>query len=219
MRKTIQALSALGLLFAATAAYADGQACVAANTLSVSESAGQASVAITRSTTGSGQASVSYRTVAGTATPAIDYTDTAGTVVWEDGDLAAKTVLIPINNNTSTDGNRTFTLQLTTTTSMTLCAAPQAQVTIVDDETSSAGTLRFTTSEQSVAEGAGTGAFQVERVGGSRGAVTVTVSLSGSSATRDSDYTYSEQKLTWADGEVGTKSGTFTLIDDARGGE
>lgn len=215
MRKTIQALSALGLLFAATAAYADGQACVAANTLSVSESAGQASVAITRSTTGSGQASVSYRTVAGTATPAIDYTDTAGTVVWEDGDLAAKTVLIPINNNTSTDGNRTFTLQLTTTTSMTLCAAPQAQVTIVDDETSSAGTLRFTTSEQSVAEGAGTGAFQVERVGGSRGAVTVTVSLSGSSATRDSDYTYSEQKLTWADGEVGTKSGTFTLIDDA----
>jgi hypothetical protein len=53
-------------------------------------------VTINRSGVTSGAATVGYTTVNGTATAGADYVATSGTVSWSDGEMGAKTVIVPV---------------------------------------------------------------------------------------------------------------------------
>ena len=102
---------------------------------SVSETAGTATITVSRIGGSSGAISVQYATSDGTAVAPAKYTATSGTLNWADTDSADKTFTIPIKDNTIVDGNTTVNITLSAPTNGAVLAAPSAAVlTIIDNE-------------------------------------------------------------------------------------
>ena len=68
------------------------------------------------------------------------------------------------------------------------------------------GSIQFTTSQQSVAENATNAVISVQRVGGTRGAVSVNYFTTAGTATAGSDFTTTSGTLTWTNGDNSVKS-------------
>ena len=97
---------------------------------------GTSTVAITVTRTGGsdGAVSVSYASSNGTATAGSDYTATAGTLNWVDGDAADKTILISISGDTTPETDETFTVTLSSPTGGAILGTSVTTVTIANDE-------------------------------------------------------------------------------------
>lgn len=83
-----------------------------------------------------GAVSVSYSITPGTAVPGTDYTPVSGTLSWTAGEGGVKHIVVPILPDAVADGNRTFTVKLSSPTggaSLPL-ASEYTIVTIWDDE-------------------------------------------------------------------------------------
>lgn len=119
---------------------ASGAVELTAPSYSVSEGAGAATITVARSG-GSlgGPVSVDYATSDGTATAGADYTATSGTLTFAPGQ-AQTTIQVPVVNDTTREGDETFTVTLSNpqggTSIGSLASAP---VTIVDDDDPNAG--------------------------------------------------------------------------------
>ena len=95
------------------------------------ENAGNVPLTVTR--TGNGPTSVSFRTVAGSATAGSDYTDTSGTLSWGLGDTSSRTIEVPVADDGQAEGEETFAIELTTPTGGAFTGSPsQAQVKLGD---------------------------------------------------------------------------------------
>ena len=105
-----------------------------ASTLSVGEAGGSAVVSVSRTGGSSGVATVNYVTTGITATAGSDFTAQAGTLTWAAGDSAAKTITVPIINDTLIEGNETFSITLSAAVGATLGTPATVTVTIVDDD-------------------------------------------------------------------------------------
>jgi uncharacterized delta-60 repeat protein len=94
--------------------------------------AGSASLIVTvRRTGGSkGSLSVDFKTNDGTATAPADFAAVNGTLVWQDGDMAPKTITVPITRGASSKGTVGFTIVLTKSTGG--LAASESAVEITD---------------------------------------------------------------------------------------
>ena len=77
------------------------------------------------------------------------------------------------------------------------------------------GLFYFTQSSFSRAESGGTMTFSVARGNGSGGAVSVSYTVTGASATAGTDFTVASGTLAWADGETGNKTFAVPIINDA----
>ncbi|HUP23199.1 MAG TPA: Calx-beta domain-containing protein [Thermoanaerobaculia bacterium] len=80
--------------------------------------------------------------------------------------------------------------------------------------TGSAGQVRFTSDRFTVSESGGVATVSVERVGGTAGAVEVTISTGGGTASPGVDYQPVSQAVSWADGAGGTRSIEIPILDD-----
>jgi len=100
----------------------------------VAENAGSVTVTVLRQGVGAGPASVDYATQDFTAVAPRDYTAVSGTLTWADGDLTPQTVTIPIIDNTTDDGNRTFIFGLTNPQNAGLGVLPSEGIVILDDD-------------------------------------------------------------------------------------
>ncbi|MBC8094506.1 MAG: DUF5060 domain-containing protein, partial [Akkermansiaceae bacterium] len=80
------------------------------------ENQGFLTATIKRSNNSSGAISVDYATTNGLASAGTDYTAVNGTLSWADGDMAAKTVVIFLQNNNVEDCDKDFLLTLTNQT-------------------------------------------------------------------------------------------------------
>ena len=197
---------------------APGTVAFANGAVSVNESDGNATLTVSRTSGGTGAISVNYAISPGSATAA-DYgaaTDSdggsPGVINWADGDVADKTITIPIVDDTLTEGNETFTVTLSDPTGgATLGTPATATVTIVDNDV--AGTFAFSSATYSASEAAGTATITVVRTIGTSGTATVNYATSDGSATAGADYTATTGTLTFADG-VDTQSFTVPLIND-----
>lgn len=107
---------------------------LSAATWSVSEGGGAINVTVTRSGGSTGPVSVVYATANGSALAGSDYTATGGTLVWANGDAAAKTIRISILNNTLKESAETFSVRLSGVQTASLGAISQAAVTIIDND-------------------------------------------------------------------------------------
>jgi Ca2+-binding RTX toxin-like protein len=98
------------------------------------EGAGEARVTITRRNP-TGATSVQYSTANGTALAGTDYTPTTGSLAFAPGEVA-KTVSIPLIDNTTDQPNRSFDLNvsLPSGAEALLAQNPKTTVTIVDDD-------------------------------------------------------------------------------------
>ncbi len=80
--------------------------------VSVVKSAGPAMLSVTRTGGSTGPVSVDFATADGTAIAGMDYTARTGTLNWADGDVAPKTISIPLFNPLAIAGPKTLSVTL-----------------------------------------------------------------------------------------------------------
>lgn len=195
---------------------APGTVQFASATASVNEPSGPAALSVTRTGGSDGAISVGATTADGTALAGSDYTATTTTVNFADNDAAAKTLNVPIINDTAVEPNETFGVTLSGPTgSATLGAVTSATVTIVSDDVNPPGSVQLSVASTSVNEAAGTVTLTVSRGGGTGGAVSVDYATAGGSAVSGVDFTSSSGTLTWADGDGADKTIVVPIINDA----
>ena len=93
-------------------------------------------VTITVNRTGgtAGPVSVDYATSNGSAVDPSDYTSTSGSLSWVDGDAAAKTFTVTINDDSIVENTESFNVSLSNVVNATLGANNSATVTINNDD-------------------------------------------------------------------------------------
>ena len=181
---------------------------------SVAENGSSVTLTVTRSGGSVGAVSVDYASSDGTATASTDYAVTAGTLNFPDGVLS-QTIAVPILNDTTYEGDETFSLNLTNATGGAVVVAPTAAVITIteDDPVPPAGSLQFDNVTYTVAENIASVQVTVTRTGGSFGAVSVVYSTSDGSATASTDYFAESGLLSFADG-VTSQSFDIAIIND-----
>jgi hypothetical protein len=177
---------------------------------SAAESAGSASIVVTRTGGISGPASVSYTTSDNTATAGADYAAASGSLAFAPGE-ASKTFSVPITNDASPEGNESLNLTLSAPSGATLGHDRRALLTIADND--AAGTLQFSAVNTSVAETTASKAITVSRTGGSSGPVSVTWSAASNTATLGADFTAPGGSLTFGPGQT-SRTFTVTIAND-----
>ncbi|MFK7849920.1 MAG: PASTA domain-containing protein, partial [Akkermansiaceae bacterium] len=107
-----------------------------ADSYSVDEDAGIATITVNRLAGNAGEVSVSYATQNDTAVAGSDYTATSGTLTWADGEDGARTIEIPIiNDGTSEPYEETLFVTLSNPSGgIAISGTATANLTIVDDE-------------------------------------------------------------------------------------
>ncbi len=197
-----------------SASAAVGSLQLSASSYAVSQSGGQVSVSVVRSGGSAGEVSVSYATTNGTAVAGADYTAASGTLTWQDGDSSTKSFSVSVSDAVAFAGNRAFTVALSAPGGGTSVSYPGlATVTISGTGSSSVGSLEFSSSGYTVAQSGGTAELTVERQGGSTGAVTVAYATSSGTAVAGQDFTSTSGTLSWAVGDVASKTISVKIAD------
>jgi|GEM_PF-1149024 len=143
-------------------------------------------------------------------------------LVWADGDLAPKTIVLPVLNNGT--GYSSSTIEIVGEHGCSFGMPYRANIKIAPDATSGAGILIFKNPSLLTnmigaigyidagyavtrpTSGSTTVNVPVSRVGGSTGAISVAYTLVGGTAVAGTDYTNVSGTLTWADGDTADKN-------------
>lgn len=175
-----------------------------ASQYSTGESNGTATVTISRSGGTSGQSTVEYETINGTALAGSEYTMTKGTLTFAAGETQ-KSFQIPITNNTAIEGMKTVNLSLKNPTGSLLGSPTSATLSIIDDEIEpySIGSLKFQKNTERVGETMGEVSLTILRIGGSKGSVSINYATKNGLALAGSDYTETSGTITFLEGEAG----------------
>ena len=103
---------------------------------SVSEAGGSVSVQIIRENGSDGAVSIQYDTLNQTAVAGQDYQSRSGTVSWADGQSGARTINIPIINDSAIEGNEQFSFTIDNPTGNATLLAPRTATITIDDNDS-----------------------------------------------------------------------------------
>jgi hypothetical protein len=133
---SISVFAAAALLLSAGAAFAvpPTKILFSSATLSVSENAGNAIVNVRRNGNTNGSSSVQCQTSDGTAIAGSNYTATSGVLTFGVGETN-KNITIPIIDDTFLNGDKIFTVTLSSPSGATLSSPSTATVTIVESDT------------------------------------------------------------------------------------
>ena len=177
---------------------------------SVKETAGSATITVTRSGGAASAVTVAYASSDGTAVAGTDYTAVSGTLTFGVGEMK-QSITVPIINNAIADGNRSLTLTLSSPGGgATLGVLKKTTLSIVDDEQG----LRFSAAAYSVKENAVSATISVIRTGPSTGALSVQYATSDDTAVAGKDYTEKSGTLSFGPG-VMIRTFTVPVINNA----
>ena len=95
-------------------------------------------ITVAREGGSSGEVSVSYRLISGSAIIGEDVEATSGIVTWADGDTSEKNILVNIINDELDENDEVFTIELSSESNGSLGSRSQHSVTISDDDNNSA---------------------------------------------------------------------------------
>jgi hypothetical protein len=166
------------------------------------ESSGNATITVNRTGGSLGTVKVDYATSEGSATAGLDYTNTSGTLTFDDG-VGSQTFDVPILGDDLVEGDETVNLTLSNATGgSTLGSRKTAVLNIIDDDFSSHGALKFDSTTFSSGEASGNATITVIRIGGSDGKVEVDYTTNNGSATAGLDYADTSGTLTFDDGVI-----------------
>jgi hypothetical protein len=185
-------------------------------TVAENDLSGAATLWIERVGSGTSTVTVNYTTSPGTATLGADYTaPLSNTVMWSNADQGAQPIGVPIlDDGGPNEPVETILVTLSNPTGGAVLGTPStATVSIVD----AAGTVRFSSPTYSVSE-SGFATIELERVGGSRGPLTVSYATSNGTASA-SDYTAQSGTFSWTNGEGGSKTFAVPTTDDGPANE
>jgi hypothetical protein len=194
---------------------------LSAASYSVIESAGFATVSVTRNGNPMLSVSVDYATSDGSATAGSDYTDSSGTVTFGVGETT-KTFQVPVNDDQDFEGDESLNVTLSNPQNLTNPAqAPNlgpnspAPLTIVDDDVP---TFAFSAPTYSASENDGTATITVNRGGATYVPASVDYRVDpadpGTATGGGTDYTLANGTLNFAAGET-SKTFTINLNDDS----
>jgi uncharacterized delta-60 repeat protein/uncharacterized repeat protein (TIGR01451 family) len=173
------------------------------------EKATNAVITLIRSGVATGEVSVVLSTSNLTAIAGQDYLYTSNVVKWAAGDLAPKTVLIPLLDDAIPEGTEEVALILSNPSGGVVIETNFAILKIVDN----AGFIAFGSQYYRVNEDQGYAVINLIRSGGSNGVVSVDYSVVGGSATPNVDFTNAAGRIVFADGEV-IKSILIPVVND-----
>ncbi len=179
------------------------------NNYAVDEGATNVAIVVVRTNSSSGTLTVNFATSNATAIAGADYIGTNFSLVFLDGETA-KTILIPITDDTLPEGEETFTVRLTNPSTGVVLGSPGvATVTIIDND---AG-LKFSSPTYRISESGVTATITVLRTTVTNTTVSVNYSASDGTARDTQDYVSTSGVLTFTNGET-AKTFTVSIIDD-----
>jgi Calx-beta domain/OmpA-like transmembrane domain len=126
-----------------------------AGTYSAADTAGSATITVTRTGGSNGAVSASFATSDGTGKAGTDYTTTSQTVSFAAGDTAAKTVSVPVKVNGTVAGDETVNLTLSGSTGGATLGSPATAVLTITQTTAPAPSPPTTTRVTVVGKGGG----------------------------------------------------------------
>ncbi|MGB1298231.1 MAG: choice-of-anchor B family protein [Psychrobium sp.] len=170
-------------------------------------------IAIKRMDGDTGEITVGWEILPGSALAGEDYTDQSGTLTWQASNTDTKTVNIEVANNDVNEAKEQFFVRLFNPTNGATLSTPH-YTTVTIEGKKIAGAIGFEHSQLALNEQSGTTKVQVYRVGGSDGTVSVSFELSANSATIDEDVVNATGTLEWQDGDTQPKLIDLTLIND-----
>ena len=186
--------------------------------LTVRENQGAATVTVTRAGSAAGAVSVDYATGDGLAVAGRHYTAATGTLTWADGDLAPKSVAIPLLDNNLFDGDRDVRLTLSHPSGGAVLGNNNtALITIYNDDIDQ---LNLSATGYAVLKNAGSVAITINRVGRGVGPVAVSYNTVNGSA-GNTDYTPQAWTPTtvpagvaWADGDLAPRQVVIPILNN-----
>ena len=163
---------------------------------------------------------VNYATSDGLAQAGVNYTAVTGNLSWGASDDSPRTITVPLLFNGTLNADLDFLVSLSNPTGgAILGTANPALVTLVNPVVNDAV---FSAPSYSVAAGAGTAVFTVNRLGNGNGPLTVYYSTRAGTAVAGTDYVAiaqpgtpgkTPQALTWADGDLAAKTFPVTILN------
>jgi hypothetical protein len=171
-----------------------------------------AAVTVTRIGSSVGTASATVNLTNASATAPSDYNNAPISVNFANGDTAAKTITIPIVDDTLVEGDETVNLSLGSPTgNASIGTQNTATLSIVDDDSS----LQFSAPTFSVNEdGTAIAAVTVTRTARATGAVSAAVNLTDGTATAGVDYDGTPIVVNFADGDSAPQTVAIPIFND-----
>jgi hypothetical protein len=182
---------------------------------SINENGGSLTVTVNRTGGTNGTVAINYSTSNGSGQSGVDYSATSGTLTFNSGD-AAKTFTVPVIDDASIDGARTFNLTLSGPTGGPSLGTTSALATIVDTDSATfgSGSIRFSKQNYEVTEGSGIAEITVQRVGGAQGNISVNYEVSVGTALPGQDFVGQSGTMTFLAGESGKVIRVQIIKDD-----
>ncbi len=152
----------------------------------------------------------------GSAEAGSDYGAVSEVVSWANNEAGARQISIPILDDATVENNERFTLTLSEFSGGVGAGSPvTATVTIVENDLPQTGEIAFEGDSLVVDENVGTVNLTVIRRGGAEGAASVRCVTAGGTAEASTDFTFSVQTLSWADGDASPRNCTLSVQDDS----
>ena len=162
----------------------------AAAAVSVSEGDGEAVLSVRRTSGSRGKVTVSYEVLPFVGDNAAglgdDYTAVSGTLSWEDGDVADRTITVPLVDDEEVELNELFEAQLFDPIGVIVGATDKTVVTIVNDD--EYGVIELSKTEFFVNENGGQLRISVIRKDGKSGTQTVGYKTTDRSAVSTGEF-------------------------------
>lgn len=190
----------------------EGRAEFSPMALSVDEDAEAAELRLERRQGSDGPASVTFRSVGGSAEANIDFQQTEGEIRWADGEAGAQTILIPLLDDQAVESDETFVVRVEQVSGVRMSVGEEVSVTIKDREP---GAFTFAAVNPAFAETDGTQTLAVRRIDGSAGPVSVRYELVGDTANLGEDVAVGAGMLDFAD-RVTSAPLPLEILDDER---
>jgi len=183
---------------------------------SISESGGQKTITVSISEAPSGvTASVDYATSDGSAEAGSDYTATNDTLSWTSGDGDNKTFNITITSDGTPEDDETIVITLSNPVNCTISGTNPVNCTILDDD--EPPTVSFSAANFNAGEGDGQATITVN-ISDAPDGFTATVDYATSNGTAESgtDYTATNDTLSWTSGQSSPKSFNVSITEDGQ---
>ena len=165
-----------------------------------------------------GEVSIGYELVSGTAIVGEDVVIAEGRLSWLDGESGTREIVLSAIPDTEREQTEqaVFRLLDQSAPSNIILQTGRASVPVEVQDSAFAeiGQLVFASESIDVFETAGTVEVTVSRQNGTLGAASVTISSVSGTAEQNVDFIPIEERLLWADGEGGDKTISIVVLDD-----
>ncbi|WP_353571570.1 Calx-beta domain-containing protein [Candidatus Albibeggiatoa sp. nov. BB20] len=178
----------------------------------VNENDGRVTVKIVRTPETTGTINVQISTQDGNAISGRDYTVINKRLTWVNADTQSQEIQIGLLDNATSDGNRTFIIELTNTSQVDMVGEKSiAQVIIFDNDINQ---VRFETDSYRIDEDEREVVLSVIRAGGLDAASISYRTNTDGTATFNLDFTKTSGQLNWQAGDTRSQNITIPIIND-----